>query len=593
MINRVKILVINIISLLAFSMASHAMHVKTGADNIITINKNESWDTSLKLDLVNMGVATEQVENVINVVESFTAKVPEPIEAQGPHAEDVYRKAIANGKEGEDLQSFVNSEEFQRIIDLRSKVTADTDAKTMAGLLYQEVLYMANSYVAENCASGPSSSNAISVCGQLLSILKGNSNLDDLSPQDLGNLLNDYLGDALDVKSAEYTDEILGLFYNCAVSWLNEGSDDNDSLLRLQSQVRQAVTAQGKSFDDFVNNLSPVNNNLSYNPVTGNIILDLYDGKDTDTAKQELQNHIDALTNVIATEGKNLDKYELLYLEKQKASAENLLGWVNELEKGDIPKEEIYSQFAEHLQEDNTSQAQTMGEINSLVLGFVPVLGSIDACWNGEGCALSVATEFAGPLADVAKVIVKPIGKGGTYLVKVISKNGDEAVEVVSDAVRKGPYDSRQWRDYLDSEYGSDNVASTTVPPLNKPNMKLAGKEFTIDANRKVVFDNKGFPIFDQYTKYETIFTDIAFKNASSASQMRMATQELWEQIQKNPQLKNKFNVEQLAAIETGKTKIPGYAWHHHQGGGRMQLVEQEIHSAVKHIGGVAMWPGR
>ncbi len=54
-------------------------------------SKNESWDTSLKLDLVNMGVATEQVENVINVVESFTAKVPDHVQAQGPHAEDLWR----------------------------------------------------------------------------------------------------------------------------------------------------------------------------------------------------------------------------------------------------------------------------------------------------------------------------------------------------------------------------------------------------------------------------------------------------------------------------------------------------------------------
>ncbi len=143
---------------------------------------------------------------------------------------------------------------------------------------------------------------------------------------------------------------------------------------------------------------------------------------------------------------------------------------------------------------------------------------------------------------------------------------------------------------FLEEKYGKGSVTSTTVPPFNKPNVKLAGKEFLTEEGKKVVFDNKGFPIFDNHSAYDTKFTNEAFKNASYDGQMRMATRDLREQIKSNPQLKAQFKPEQLKAIEAGKDKIPGYTWHHHQDTGRMQLVDSKTHNNTSHIGGGAMW---
>lgn len=59
----------------------------------------------------------------------------------------------------------------------------------------------------------------------------------------------------------------------------------------------------------------------------------------------------------------------------------------------------------------------------------------------------------------------------------------------------------------------------------------------------------------------------------------------------KNPQLKNKFTVEQLEDIELGD--IPdGFTWHHNEEVGKMQLVDTVTHNKTGHTGGRNIWGG-
>lgn len=53
------------------------------------------------------------------------------------------------------------------------------------------------------------------------------------------------------------------------------------------------------------------------------------------------------------------------------------------------------------------------------------------------------------------------------------------------------------------------------------------------------------------------------------------------------------FGGGKASAIQSGKAKIPGYTWHHHQDTGRMQLVPHWEHSKTGHIGGEAMNKGK
>lgn len=131
--------------------------------------------------------------------------------------------------------------------------------------------------------------------------------------------------------------------------------------------------------------------------------------------------------------------------------------------------------------------------------------------------------------------------------------------------------------------YGANAVSSSTVPPFGAPNVWLAGQRHP---HAPIVFDYRGLPIFDDVAMYDTRLNPSDFLAASYQGQMRMASRDLWQSIQRGEVPASRFTSEQLLAIQRGSAKIPGYTWHHHQDNGRMQLIPTVIHSAVGHIGG-------
>lgn len=152
------------------------------------------------------------------------------------------------------------------------------------------------------------------------------------------------------------------------------------------------------------------------------------------------------------------------------------------------------------------------------------------------------------------------------------------------------PYHSRTVRTELEQRYGKQNVKSSTVPPSNGKNIKLANQSHP---KTGVPFDSKGFPNFEKDVKYDTRINTKEFRLKDSTGQMRMATKDLAEAIRKGQVRSSSFNPKQLKAIEKGESKIPGYTWHHHQDTGRMQLVPEWEHSKTGHIGGEAMGKGK
>ncbi|WP_322896076.1 MULTISPECIES: filamentous hemagglutinin N-terminal domain-containing protein [unclassified Yoonia] len=152
-----------------------------------------------------------------------------------------------------------------------------------------------------------------------------------------------------------------------------------------------------------------------------------------------------------------------------------------------------------------------------------------------------------------------------------------------------GFYDPRAWRQNYEDFYNG-NITSTTVPPFGAPNVRLAGQPHP---RTDIVFDQRGFPIFDDVARYDTRFPAAAFNATDYAGQMRMATRDLRTTMANNPQLRSQFTQPQLNAIHGGRAKIPDFTWHHHQDSGRMQLVPSTTHRGTAHIGGEAMSGGQ
>ena len=159
----------------------------------------------------------------------------------------------------------------------------------------------------------------------------------------------------------------------------------------------------------------------------------------------------------------------------------------------------------------------------------------------------------------------------------------------VEEVLGGGFYDPRAWRKHYE-EFYEGKVTSTTVPPYSAPNVHLAGSRHPVTG---IVFDQRCFPIFDDVAKYDTRLPSDEFKAASYQSQMRMATRDLRDQINANLQLRAQFNADQIDAIKSGSSKIPGYTWHHHQDSARMQLVPSDVHSGTGHIGSESMSQGK
>ena len=120
--------------------------------------------------------------------------------------------------------------------------------------------------------------------------------------------------------------------------------------------------------------------------------------------------------------------------------------------------------------------------------------------------------------------------------------------------------------------------------------MRYAGRKHP---DSGVVFNHKGFPIFDDIAKYDTRLDQKAFYATDRIGQMRMATRDLREQINSGKISRSQFSPDQLKAIQSGRSKIPGLTWHHHQDRGRMQLVNEKLHSDTGHIGGDAIHKGK
>jgi hypothetical protein len=191
---------------------------------------------------------------------------------------------------------------------------------------------------------------------------------------------------------------------------------------------------------------------------------------------------------------------------------------------------------------------------------------------------------------------VATIGVDGVVLIRSakgpILATGPRVVDDLGHATNSGAggfYNPRAWRQNYDDFYNG-NVTSTTVPPYSAKNVQLAGQRHS---ETGVVFDQRGYPVFDNHTAYDTRFTGSDFSSSSYQTQMRMGTRDLRTTIESNPQLRSQFDATQLQAIQSGNAKVPGYTWHHHQDTGRMQLVDETVHRRTGHIGGEAMSGGQ
>lgn len=149
------------------------------------------------------------------------------------------------------------------------------------------------------------------------------------------------------------------------------------------------------------------------------------------------------------------------------------------------------------------------------------------------------------------------------------------------------PYSARAQRNGYEEAFGKENVTSTTAPPADHPSLRRKA----VNVNGKSIgFDERGRPDFDSVA----IFKSRIPTGLSANSEMAASTRQLANLLGNETSLNGlAFTSEQMAAIRSGKGKIPGFTWEHTHGS-ELSLVPTEAHEAAKpHIGSRTLRHGR
>lgn len=116
-----------------------------------------------------------------------------------------------------------------------------------------------------------------------------------------------------------------------------------------------------------------------------------------------------------------------------------------------------------------------------------------------------------------------------------------------------------------------------TGVPFEKRQVEVDGKQYEVVA-----------PRFE--SAYDAQLPEDKLKS-TDREQFKECNAQLKEAVENDPELREKFDEEQLEQIENGDTP-DGYTWHHDVDVGKMQLVDTETHQKTAHTGGRAIWGG-
>ena len=235
-------------------------------------------------------------------------------------------------------------------------------------------------------------------------------------------------------------------------------------------------------------------------------------------------------------------------------------------------------------------------------VGIIPIIGAIKYLKH-----LETAT-------DIAKTVDK--GADAIDTAHDVAKAADAAKEintivdnadVIYDIKKKAECVSDltdDFNDYVDTTKKSDKATdaigetlSDYVPMVTrnqslengihpKTGVKFVRKYLDLSDGRKVT------GVFPKFHSYADITLPKEYWKSNFNDQKEYLTKALQEMLNtsdRKKQLKKMFNKEELADIAEGV--IPeGFVWHHSETEGLMQLVEESIHAATGHDGGMSLW---
>jgi hypothetical protein len=98
------------------------------------------------------------------------------------------------------------------------------------------------------------------------------------------------------------------------------------------------------------------------------------------------------------------------------------------------------------------------------------------------------------------------------------------------------------------------------------------------------------FPVFE--SKFNVLLVQELYLESDHVH-FQIANENLYEAVQANPSLAHElgFTKADVQSLSHGVTP-DGYAWHHHEEPGVLQLVDEDVHENTGHTGGRQLWGG-
>lgn len=146
----------------------------------------------------------------------------------------------------------------------------------------------------------------------------------------------------------------------------------------------------------------------------------------------------------------------------------------------------------------------------------------------------------------------------------------------------------------LDDEYKNKIYIITRNESLDGDIHPITGVPF----EKQTIELPNGEVVEGVFPEFETTFDAQIPENLyceTDYKQFKNCNEQLYHEIENNPDLKAKFTKEQVEQIMDGMadgTAPDGYVWHHSATPGKIQLVNFETHAGTGHTGGRTVWGG-
>lgn len=254
---------------------------------------------------------------------------------------------------------------------------------------------------------------------------------------------------------------------------------------------------------------------------------------------------------------------------------------------------EVIAKIAEIAAKGAEKLAEAAGEVKAKVVNLDrPLNVSIEESFDGLKTKELYLKDIDKPLnSDI------PFRYEGTSMPR--SPESNDGFRALTEKEKQELRENTSWPDKAEGIQGCQiNKDGVLKYPCRNGELAGTANPITGVEYEKRIVEINGYKVEVVVPKFDSVFdAKLSDKlwEAKDREQFKECNKQLYDAIQKDPELAKKFTSEQIEQIKDGIDcggAPDGYTWHHDAETGKMQLVDTDMHSDSRHTGGKSLWGG-